>query len=238
MTQQVPQKLSFWFKLLGGIGVLVLLVIAATQLNLQGVLQDALIWVRSLGALGAIAFIGIYILATVLFVPGSILTLGGGALFGVVWGSVYVFIAATVGAAIAFLVGRYLARDWVAKQIAGNPKFQAIDEAIAKEGFKITLLTRLSPIFPFNLLNYSLGITQVVFKDYLLASIGMAPGTIMYVYFGSLVGDLAQVGVSQTTDPQTQTLRWILNIVGFLATVAVTIYITRIAKQALNQNIP
>ncbi|MFN9672787.1 MAG: TVP38/TMEM64 family protein, partial [Microcystis sp.] len=167
---------------------------ASTGFNPQTILFHALTWVDSLGSVGAIAFIIIYILATVAFFPGSILTLGAGVVFGLVLGSFYVFIGATIGATVAFLVGRYLARGWVAEKIQGNSKFQAIDEAVGREGLKIVLLTRLSPIFPFNLLNYAYGVTGVSLKDYLLGSAGMIPGTIMYVYIGSLAGSLATIG--------------------------------------------
>ena len=203
------------------------------EFNPQVLLQQALEWIESLGSIGAIAFIGIYIIATIAFLPAFILTLGAGVLFGVGWGSVYVFIGATLGAIAAFLVGRYLVRDWVAKKIAGNDKFSAIDRAVGKEGLKIVLLTRLSPIFPFNLLNYAFGVTGVSIKDYIIGSIGMIPGTMMFVYIGSLVGSVALIGTE--TAPTNPTLQWTIRIVGFVATIAVTIYITRIAKQALSQ---
>lgn len=203
------------------------------EFNPQVLLQQALEWIESLGSIGAIAFIGIYILATVAFLPAFILTLGAGVLFGVWWGSVYVFIGATLGAIAAFLVGRYLVRDWVAKKIAGNDKFRAIDRAVGKEGLKIVLLTRLSPIFPFNLLNYAFGVTGVSIQDYIIGSIGMIPGTMMFVYIGSLAGSVALIGTE--TAPTNPTLQWTIRIVGFVATIAVTIYITRIAKQALSQ---
>ncbi|NKB17635.1 MAG: TVP38/TMEM64 family protein [Pseudanabaena sp. CRU_2_10] len=199
--------------------------------NPQEWLRSALQWVESLGFAGGIAFIAIYIIATVAFLPGSILTLGAGVVFGVLLGSIYVFIGATLGAIASFLVGRYLARGWIGKKIEGNPKFAAIDRAVAREGFKIVLLTRLSPVFPFNLLNYAFGVTGVSLKDYALASVGMFPGTVMYVYIGSLAGDLARIGSeSQPTDPAIQ---WVIRIVGFIATVAVTVYVTRIARTAL-----
>ena len=166
----------------------------------QGWLRNALQWIDSLGAVGAIAFILLYIIATVAFLPGSILTLGAGVVFGLVLGSFYVFIGATLGATAAFLVGRYLARGWVAKKIEGNQKFRAIDRAVGREGFKIVLLTRLSPIFPFNLLNYAYGLTGVSLRDYFIASVGMIPGTIMYVYLGSLAGSLAAVGTEAQPD--------------------------------------
>lgn len=203
------------------------------EFNPQVLLQQALEWIESLGSIGAIAFIGIYIIATIAFLPAFILTLGAGVLFGVWWGSVYVFIGATLGAIAAFLVGRYLVRDWVAKKIAGNAKFRAIDRAVGKEGLKIVLLTRLSPIFPFNLLNYALGVTGVSIQDYIIGSIGMIPGTMMFVYIGSLAGSVALIGTE--TAPTNPTLQWTIRIVGFVATIAVTIYITRIAKQALSQ---
>ncbi|MDZ8056560.1 MAG: TVP38/TMEM64 family protein [Aulosira sp. ZfuVER01] len=203
--------------------------------NPQAILKDALQWIDSLGSVGAIAFIALYIIATVAFLPGSILTLGSGVVFGVVWGSLYVFIGATLGATAAFLVGRYLARGWVSRKISGNKKFAAIDNAVGKAGLKIVLLTRLSPIFPFNLLNYAFGITGVSLKDYFIGSVGMIPGTIMYVYIGSLAGNLARIGTeAQPTNP---TIQWAIRIIGFIATVAVTIYITRIAKKALEAEV-
>lgn len=204
---------------------------ASTGFNPQTILFNALTWVDSLGSVGAIAFIIIYILATLAFFPGSILTLGAGVVFGLVLGSFYVFIGATIGSAAAFLVGRYLARGWVAEKIQGNNKFQAIDEAVGKEGLKIVLLTRLSPIFPFTLLNYAYGVTGVSLKDYLLGSAGMIPGTIMYVYIGSLAGSLATIGTS--TPATNPTLQWTIRLIGFIATVAVTLYVTKIARQAL-----
>ncbi|AFY47955.1 hypothetical protein Nos7524_2104 [Nostoc sp. PCC 7524] len=201
----------------------------------QTILRQALQRIDSLGTWGAIAFILLYIIATVAFLPGSILTLGAGVVFGVVWGSIYVFIGATLGATAAFLVGRYLARGLVARKIADNKKFAAIDQAVGREGLKIVLLTRLSPIFPFNLLNYAFGITGVSLQDYFLASVGMIPGTIMYVYIGSLAGNLAMIGTeNQPTNP---TAQWAIRIIGFLATVAVTIYVTRIARKALEEEV-
>jgi uncharacterized membrane protein YdjX (TVP38/TMEM64 family) len=201
--------------------------------NPQTILRDALQWIDSLGSVGAIAFIAIYIIATIAFFPGSILTLGAGVVFGVVGGAIYVFIGATLGATAAFLVGRYLARGWVARKIADNPKFAAIDSAVGKEGLKIVLLTRLSPIFPFNLLNYAFGITGVSLKDYFIGSVGMIPGTILYVYIGSLAGNLALIGTE--TQPTNPTLQWIIRLVGFIATVVVTVYVTRIARRALEE---
>ena len=194
--------------------------------------------IEYLGAWGPVAFIVTYNLATVLFIPGSVLTLGGGVIFGLWWGSVYVFVAASLGATFAFLIGRYLSRDRVVKYMEAHPKFKALDRAVSQEGLKIVFLTRLCPLFPFNLLNYALGITQVSLKDYVLGSFGMIPATILYVYSGSLVGDLAAIGAAPGyTNPQASAVKWLINIISFMATVAVTVSITRIARKALDESI-
>lgn len=218
--------------------LLATLIIATKYFNVQQFLQTSIIWIHSLGALGPIAFILIYNLATLLFIPGSILTLKGGCLFGVFWGSIYVLIAATIGATLAFLIGRYLSRDWVSQQMEKHPKFKAIDLALAKEGWKIVLLTRLSPVFPFNLLNYAFGVTKVSLKDYILGSIGIVPGTVMYVYIGSVAGNIAMITIpNQPSNPQNQIGEWVLQIVGLIATVSVTVYGTKIAQKALKETV-
>ena len=208
--------------------------IGVSSLNPQQLLRNALQWIDNLGAIAPIAFILIYIIATVAFLPGSILTLGAGVVFGIIRGSIYVFVGATIGAILAFLVGRYLARGWISKKIAGNQKFSAIDRAVGKEGLKIVLLTRLSPVFPFNLLNYALGVTGVSLKDYVLGSVGMIPGTIMYL--GSLAGSIATIG-GETQPDANPIAQWAIRIIGFMATVAVTLYVTKIARQALDDSI-
>lgn len=199
-------------------------------------LTQALQWIDGLGFWGPFAFIVIYVVAAVAFLPGSILTLGAGVVFGVVQGSLYVFIGAMLGATAAFLVGRYLARGWVAKKVAGNVKFQAIDEAIGREGRKIIFLIRLSPAFPFNLLNYALGLTKASLMDYVWGTTGIIPGTIMYVYLGSLAGNLAMIGSGEA--PSNPYVIWAIRIIGFIATAAVTIYVTKIARQALQDTLP
>src|SRR5713101_6080088 len=163
--------------------VAVAIVLVVKYFHVQDWLKEALDWIGKLGPWGPVIFVGLYVVATVLFVPGSVLTLGAGAVFGVVLGSVCVSISATLGATAAFLVGRYLARDAIARKIEKNEKFAIIDRAVADEGWKIVLLTRLSPVFPFTLLNYAFGLTRVKLSQYVLASwLGMIPGTVMYVY--------------------------------------------------------
>jgi uncharacterized membrane protein YdjX (TVP38/TMEM64 family) len=209
--------------------------IKASSPSFLGFLQNTLQWINGLGALGGVVFIAIYIIATLAFLPAAILTLGAGVIFGVIWGSLYVFIGATLGAVAAFLVGRYLARGWVKQKISSYKKFANIDKAVSKEGLKIVFLIRLSPLFPFNLLNYALGVTSVSLKDYFLASVGMIPGTIMYVYLGHLAGDLALIG--NKSQPDNMILHWVIQIIGLIATIAVTVYVTKIAKKALKEEI-
>ena len=196
--------------------------------DVRPLLREGLDAIARLGPWGPVLFVAIYIGATVLFLPGSVLTLGAGAVFGVGLGSVYVSIASTLGATAAFLVGRYFARGWVAKKIAGSAAFAAIDRAVAEEGWKIVGLTRLSPAFPFSLLNYAFGVTRVSLRDYVLASwIGMMPGTVMYVY----VGSLARAAGDRTRTPG----EWALYGIGLLATIGVTVFVTRLARRALAQ---
>src|SRR5881394_654263 len=223
VSSSVSSRWKWVLYVAAGIGVLV----AVKYLHVQDLLKEALDWIAKLGPWGPVIFVGIYIVATVFFIPGSVLTLGAGAVFGVGLGSVCVSISATLGATAAFLVGRYLARDAISRKIAKNEKFATIDRAVADEGWKIVLLTRLSPVFPFTLLNYAFGLTRVKLGHYVLASwIGMIPGTVMYVYLGSLVN----VGAGHR---QRTTGEWVLYGVGLLATVTVTVFVTRLARKAL-----
>lgn len=229
MTEQTSE--SSWRRPLALVTVAAALLFSAYYFDFPEYLKRILDQIAGLGAWGPAIFIALYIAVTVMLLPGSILTLGAGVVFGVVRGSIFVSIAATLGATAAFLVGRYLARDWVAARIEGNEKFAAIDHAVAREGWKIVGLTRLSPIFPFNLLNYAFSVTRVSLRDYFFASwIGMMPGTVMYVYIGSLAGDLATLGTQERARTPGE---WALYLVGLVATVAVTVYVTRVARAAL-----
>jgi uncharacterized membrane protein YdjX (TVP38/TMEM64 family) len=216
-----------WKKWAIGALVVAAAVLLFANFDVRGLLREALDAIARLGAWGPVLFVAVYIVAAVLFIPGSALTLGAGAMFGVVWGSIYVSIGATLGATAAFLVGRYLARGWVSRKVEGDASFAAIDRAVADEGWKIVGLTRLSPVFPFTLLNYAFGLTRVKLRDYVLASwIGMMPGTVMYVYIGS---------VARAAGEKKSPAEWALYGVGLVATIVVTVFITRIARRALAQ---
>lgn len=207
------------------------LAVALWALPVKEYLIAVLEWTRSLGAWGPVFVASFYVIACVLFLPGSVLTLGAGFLFGVPVGFLTVWIGANLGACVAFVVGRTIAREWVARKVAGNPKFAAIDEAVGKEGFKIVFLLRLSPVFPFNLLNYALGLTRVSFSHYALASLtGMLPGIFMYVYFGSAARSLAAAAAGQVEGGTAgQVFFW----VGLAATVAVALFVTGLARRSL-----
>ena len=216
--------------------IVAVLVLGGKYLNLQQHLADALDWIKDLGPAGMGVYAGLYVFACVFFIPGSILTMGAGAIYGVVAGTLLVSVSSVLGASAAFLVGRYVARGWISKKIEGNARFSAIDDAVADEGWKMVGLTRLSPIFSFNLLNYAYGLTRVTFREYVLASwIGMLPGTVMYVYLGSLAGDLASLGAE--TEYVTPPGEWALYGVGLVATIGVTVYVTKIAKKVLAEKI-
>ncbi|MGC8660350.1 MAG: FAD-containing oxidoreductase [Desulfomonilaceae bacterium] len=219
------------------IALIVFIAIVLTALLLvlpvKQYLAAGLEWTQGLGVWGPLFVVGFYVLATVLFLPGSVLTLGAGFLFGVPVGMITVWVGANLGACAAFLIGRTVARDWVAQRVSGNPKFAAIDEAVRKEGFKIVLLLRLSPVFPFNLLNYALGLTKVSLGNYALASlIGMLPATLMYVYFGSAARSLTELAAGKVEGGAAgQAFFW----VGLAATLAVALFVTRLARRSLKE---
>ena len=220
--------------------MILLLAVAITAVLIFVPVKDYLLSllaeVKQIGPWGAVWISIIYIPACLLFIPGSLITLGAGFAFGPVIGTLAVSVGSVAGATAAFLMGRTLARGWIANKVMRNPQFQAIDSAVGERGFRIVLLTRLSPAFPFNLLNYAFGLTSVSLRDYVLASwIGMLPGTIMYVYLGSAIKDLAELASGKR---ERSTAENVLFFAGLLVTIVVTVYITRIANRALKQSMP
>jgi uncharacterized membrane protein YdjX (TVP38/TMEM64 family) len=190
-------------------------------------------WVDGLGALGPLAFILGYAVAVIGLAPAALLTLAAGAIFGLVRGTIYVFIAAVIGSIGAFLVARYFARGAIERRLADNPRFATIDRAVGAQGLWIVFLLRLSPAFPFTLLNYALGLTRVRLADYALASFGMIPGTILYVYYGKIAGDVAALGAGRSAGRGAG--YYALLGVGLAATLLATLLVTRIARRALRE---
>ncbi len=192
-------------------------------------------WVKAQGAWGPAFFALGYALAVIACVPGSLLTLAVGALFGIAQGTALVFAAAVAGASAAFLLARTLLRRNIERRLAGNAKFAAVDRAVGREGRKIVFLLRLSPVFPFNLLNYALGLTRVRFSDALLASVGMLPGTLLYVYLGKVIGDVAAVFADGAAQVEKGGAYYAVLVLGLVATAAVTTLVTRTARRALRE---
>jgi len=227
---QAPARLPIARVLVGIVAIVALISLGR---GLSGFLEGFVEWVEGLGALGPIAFICGYMAATVAFIPGSVLTLAAGAIFGLGQGVIYVMVGATAGASLAFLLARFVAREAIAQRVAGNPRFAAIDRAVGREGFKIVVLLRLSPVFPFNMLNYGLGLTNVRFVDYVAASIGMLPGSLLYTYSGFVAGDI--VRLVGNTAPARGPGYYAVVALGLAATIAVTTIVTRTARRAIKE---
>ena len=183
----------------------------------------------SSGPVGYLGFILIYIVSTVMMLPGSPLTFAAGALFGFWKGLILVSLSSTLGATCAFMVSRYLIRKSIEKRVLKNKKFQSIDNEINEQGWKIVILARLSPIIPFFLLNYALGITKIRFIHFIFASwIGMIPGTIVYVLMGTMGGAFI--------NGKKSSFEWVLLGIGLIATILVTLLISKIIKKSQAHN--
>jgi uncharacterized membrane protein YdjX (TVP38/TMEM64 family) len=215
-----------------GLGIAAVVALVVLGRRVGAYVPQFALWVDRLGVWGPIVFIVGYAAATVAFVPGSILTLAAGAVFGLGKGVLYVFVAAVLGSAAAFFVSRHLARAVIEQRLMGNARFAAIDRAVSAQGRKIVFLLRLSPVFPFNLLNYALGLTNVRFIDYLVASVGMIPGTLLYVYYGKLAGDVAALAGGVAV--RKGVAYYAVLALGLTATVLVTALVTRTARRALH----
>ena len=225
-----------WVKLAVLAVILAGLVVASVLLPVKDYLEAVLEWTRGLGFWGPFFVAAFYVLACVLLLPGGAITLAAGFLFGVGVATITTSVGSTLGASAAFMVGRTFARDWVRRKMAGRPKFEAIDTAVGEQGFKIVLLTRLSPIIPFNMQNYAYGLTGVKLWKYVLASwIGMLPGTLAYCYIGSGLRSITEAVRGETEGG------WVKPVFfwGRLAVaMVVVIVVTRIAQKAMKRAVP
>ncbi|MEY4801240.1 MAG: hypothetical protein RLZZ274_485 [Cyanobacteriota bacterium] len=181
--------------------------------------------------LGALAFVPLYALWVTLLLPGVWASMLAGALYGTWWGSLIVFVGACLGAEAAFLLGRTWLRNWARRRLAAVPKLLAIEQAVSQEGLKLVLLTRLSPAFPFSLLNFAYGLSEVSLRDYSIGLIGILPGTILFCGLGALAGDVARFGEVLSGEADAGT--WALRIGGLLATVASVWLAGKAAQRAL-----
>jgi uncharacterized membrane protein YdjX (TVP38/TMEM64 family) len=210
-------------KLITGAGAVLLLGIAFLFLPLKQWILPLQDEIRNLGAAAPLAVIVGYIVFTACLIPGSVLTLIAGGVFGLWKGLAVVIVGANCGALCSFLLSRSLLRDKVIEWANANPKFAALDRAVGREGFKMVLLARLSPVFPFTMLNYLLGVTTVKTGAYVLANlIGMLPGTFLYVYLGATAQQALAGGAG-----------WVSTVFGLFATIAVVTLVTRLARRAM-----
>ena len=192
-------------------------------------------FIQEAGPFGWGLFIGLYALCCLLFIPGSVLTVGAGAVYGFWGGTALVLVGNGLGSVLSLLATRFLLRDWVARRIAKHPKLKAVEKAVAHDDLKLVFFTRLSPIMPFSLINYSLGLTNISAWRFLLATeLGAVPATCIYVYVGSLMGNLARIGPELK---QHRPIEWVFQGVGLFLVIAVTVYITHLVNQALKKRL-
>ncbi len=193
-------------------------------------------WLREAGIAGVLVYSAVFTVAAICLVPGSILTVGAGVAYGLVWGTIVASTASAMAATAAFLVARTVGRRRIARWAGSDPRVAALDAAIGDHGLKLVILVRLSPLVPFNLLNYALGLTRVRLRDYALGSfLGMLPVTLLYVYVGSMAGQLVSLARG-TAD--VGPLQQAISALGLVATLAATIYVTRLARRALDGTLP
>jgi uncharacterized membrane protein YdjX (TVP38/TMEM64 family) len=212
-------------------GAAIVLVLAAFLLPVRDGTASLLDWLSDRGA-WTVALLGLaWVPAAILLAPGSLLTLGTGFLLGPGWGIAVVSAGSTLGATAAFLVGRWLGRDWVRERIGSRDAFRGVDQAIAGEGFKVVLLLRLSPLVPYNALNYALSLTGVRLREYVIGSwLGMLPGTLVYVWLGASARSLAAVVTGTAERPA---VRLALLAAGLVATALAVGLVARAARRAL-----
>lgn len=211
--------------------VLVAGVLTLRLINQSGWVERALAWLNELGVWAPLAFMAIYVGAALVFIPASLLTLGGGIVFGFVMGSVCVCSAAVISALVSFLISRHLGRAWLTRRFHNDPRFLALDEAVAQHGWKIVIAVRVAPGFPFSITNFGFGLTRIPFWQYFLASLAMIPPTMFYVYLGTLIGDISGIRQGPPLPP------WLKWCIAALAIAALT-YVARFARRALRSAAP
>lgn len=185
----------------------------------------------TLGVWGAVLFVGIYIIASVTMAPAFVLTFAAGAVWGLWRGSLLVYIGAVLGASTVYFLAARLVRSRVITWIDREPRLAAVRRAVAEQGVWLMFLLRLSPLVPFVQLNYVLVLSGVRYRDYLIATVGMWPTIVMYVYYGKVAGDVAALaaGVAPPRGPE----YYVLLVVGLVATIVASTMVTRAAKKAM-----
>jgi uncharacterized membrane protein YdjX (TVP38/TMEM64 family) len=211
-----------------GILVLAAFIVAVRLLPLGEWIASFQAWVKDLGAVGYVVYVLAYIVFCIFFLPASVLTLGAGAIFGFVKGSIIVVVGATLGATASFLLGRTIMRRRIEAMTASNPKFRALDRAIAREGGKIVFLIRLAPVFPFAFINFAFGLTGVRLVPYVLATfLGIIPVTLAFVYIAATA--------TRTVTADMDATRTTIQIAGIVFAIIATAFVTRVALKAVHK---
>ncbi len=203
--------------------------------NRYGLLQKTLGWMEHLGPWAAPAYVLVYALTCVFFVPSFVFTLGAGTLFGLPWGIPLALLGTGLGSVSALAIGRTLARPWVEQQFKNNKQFHALSAAVKKKGWQMILLARLSPVFPFSIGNYGFGLTDLPARDYFFASmLGTIPSASVYVYLGSVAGSVAAANSGGRTRTPAE---WALLLAGLAATILLVRMIQQIAKKSITEQL-
>ncbi len=215
--------------------VLLVLVLLAVLMPVQNWLSALYEWSQMNQGLAMLAFLVLIVLGMVLMVPVSIQAMAAGFIFGLSKGFLVMWLAGLAGFAAAFLIGRSLARHWIETWVSHRPEFVAIDKAIHQRGLLVVILTRLAMILPYNLLNYSLGLTAVRLRDYLMGSaIGMLPGIFLFVFIGTSATDIAAILSGELKLGDYDLL---IAGIGLLAVATVVALITRVAQKTLKEEL-
>ncbi|MDX2080915.1 MAG: TVP38/TMEM64 family protein [Terrimicrobiaceae bacterium] len=196
-------------------------------------LEQCMLWIQQSGWIGWLWFIVLYTLSCVLFLPGSVLSFGAGAVYGFWPATVLVSLGSVAGAMANFLSARYLLRGWISRRWGHGRRFRAIDRAVTTDGWKLIILTRISPVLPHSLVSCAFGISQIPWTRYLLASwIGFLPISAAYAYAGAVIGKAAKGGLHQGP------WAWLAYTIELAITIGVTVWITRAAHRALVECAP
>ncbi|CAL8462563.1 g2096 [Coccomyxa elongata] len=223
-------------KVTGILAFIAIILVATLELRVQDHIGDILDWIEDHKVAGSLSFVGLYALFTVFPVPASVMSLAAGAIFKLPLGSLLVWIGAVVGEIGCFIIGRLILRDWAASLSKRYDVWQAVEAAVAEEGWKMVVLLRLSPVIPFALLNYMLSLTAISFFDYTWASaLGIIPGVLAYVYIGSLANDVGEILSGRTGVSPAVTI--ISAIVSGIFIIAAFVVVTLYARRAINRKL-
>jgi len=195
--------------------------------------------IQAAGESGWLVFVVVYAVACLFFIPGSVLSFGAGAIYGFWGGLLLALVGNGLSALLSLLITRYLLRDWATRFFARYPTMNDLGIAVEQDGWRIVCLTHLSPIMPFSLVNYAFGLTRIPAREFLPATLlGGLPASCVYAYLGTMVGNLASMGAMTEEAQHHHRMMWFLQGTGLIATIILTVYITRRATQALTKRLP